>query len=514
MTLASTLLATLLVALGHCARSLDSCPYEDMSALQVTKITDVASAARSPACSANAACSHLAGDCCPTSDGVMLACCSSASSPSVPSLGSSSTRPSSAGAGYFPHFDTSPDYLNIGSGARGVAGNGGRPSDNYYLVIGDYGACGGNDECAEQSEIAEMMRRYVSSRRQANPNSTLSFVLAVGDNFYWTGASSGRFSSTWRDVYKELADVPWFAVMGNHDYGDSDPGAACASLTPRFECSDTNQNSAACGGARPYSTEAQSYDSNQLNADKGGVDGSVRANFHMPDFTYFYTIPALDFELIAMDWNWEDRNGLGGRGSACTGCGAYYAAKHCGSADVLDDGLKQIQDASTRLLRNRSLAAEHGNVAIIGHYPDAFQGGANFRTMYLQDSPEANVFNFYGHTHVQQCEGTDESGQCVDFLTGGGGGCCSTGDTPAGFAVISWDDNRRQLVECFNGVSTLGLACTALHYSGAGYRRGAYGAVGHERLVCNFTNDHPPCPNYAGPVSHAEVVSRSLSPQS
>ena len=49
---------------------------------------------------------------------------------------------------YHPYFDTTPDYLHIGKRAKGVAGNGGKLSDNYYLVIGDNGGCdGGCDGC-------------------------------------------------------------------------------------------------------------------------------------------------------------------------------------------------------------------------------------------------------------------------------------------------------------------------------------------------------------------------------
>eukprot|EP00443_Scrippsiella_acuminata_P077273 CAMPEP_0115441892 /NCGR_PEP_ID=MMETSP0271-20121206/37066_1 /TAXON_ID=71861 /ORGANISM="Scrippsiella trochoidea, Strain CCMP3099" /LENGTH=394 /DNA_ID=CAMNT_0002867709 /DNA_START=102 /DNA_END=1284 /DNA_ORIENTATION=+ len=321
------------------------------------------------------------------------------------------------------------------------------------MVVADQGGCGGCDTCCStQAQIATKMKAYVESRKAANPNSQLLFVLAAGDNFYWTGAQEGSFTSTWAGVYgDELTSVPWFAVYGNHDYGNSDPGSACPGAQPRFTCNSTNQNDAACGGSNPYSVEAQGYNSNQLNADKGGVDGAVRANYHMPDYTYFYSIPDLDFELVAMDWNSVDIGGLGGQGT-CDTCGAHLLLEYCGTQDALISSLTAIKDASTEVMNNRSATAASSNVAILGHYPDEFQSDTNFRQMYLDGLPTAKqattkVFNFFGHTHVQECRGTS-GGECVDFLTGGSGGCCGTADTPAGFVAIAFGASG-QTVECF-----------------------------------------------------------------
>ena len=42
----------------------------------------------------------------------------------------------------------------------------------------------------------------------------------------------------------------------------------------------------------------------------------------------------------------------------------------------------------------------------------------------------------YGHTHNQQCDGTDSHGQCNEVLTGGGGGCCAPEVNLAGFTAV------------------------------------------------------------------------------
>jgi len=363
---------------------------------------------------------------------------------------------------YYPHFDTTPDYLNIAHSVRGVDGNSGSVSDNFYLVIGDQGgADGGCPHCGGwQKQVARKMQEYVSHRRSHNSNSQLLFVITVGDSFYWTGAKPGRFSGTWKNIYEgELTGVPWFAVMGNHDYGSDDPGSACGWRRSKFRCSSQNQNSAACGGARPYSTGTQDYAGNQINADKGGVDGSIRQNYHMPDYTYFYSIPQLSFEIIAMDFNIYDFGGMGGNGPSG---GARKVTDFCGGQENFRHALQIMKDASLKLFNERAEQSLAKNVAIVGHYPpNTGNGGHNFYDMFRARNRRAStVFNFYGHTHKQRCEGSS-GGQCHSFLTGGGGGCCHSYDLPFGFVAITWDSSQNQKVECFAPDS----ACTIdYHY--------------------------------------------------
>jgi hypothetical protein len=345
-----------------------------------------------------------------------------------------------------------------------------------------------------QYQVAEKMKTYIAARKANNPNSKLLFVLAGGDNFYWNGASTGRFTSTWRQVYgEELAGVPWFAVMGNHDYGNDDPGTACPDVNPRFTCDSSNANTAACGGAKPYSTKTQGYNSNALDANKGGVDGALRANWIAPDFMFWYSIPALDFEIVAMDWNAYQMNALGGNGF-CSTCGAGKLKDVCGSQQKLESAMWAKKDASTEIINNRSATAASKNVAILSHYPAYFQNNINLRHTYVENMPadkqdSTKVFNFYGHTHLEQCEGRSDSGECLDFLTGGSGGCCGTGDTPAGFVAIAWDSTKTQVVECFQTGE-----CTLNHFA-------LQGGVGLDNKdeVCAKTTGDPRCDNYIGP---------------
>eukprot|EP00928_Gymnodinium_smaydae_P043547 TRINITY_DN2914_c2_g1_i1.p1 TRINITY_DN2914_c2_g1~~TRINITY_DN2914_c2_g1_i1.p1 ORF type:complete len:507 (-),score=77.65 TRINITY_DN2914_c2_g1_i1:64-1533(-) len=400
---------------------------------------------------------------------------------------------------YHPHFDTTPDYLDIGSRVKGVGDAGGSLADNFYVVLGDSGGCaGGCPQCCEmQRDVAKLLQDYVAERKRQKKHSELLFVLLVGDNFYWTGAHHGRFKDTWKEVYGEvLTSVPWFAVMGNHDYGDSDPGSGCPHKSPRFTCDASNAASEACGGPRPYSKHPQGYDSNQLNANKGGVDGALRKNYHMPDYTYYYTIPALSFELLAMDWNYYKAETFGGGGAQQ---GARYLNEHCGGFENLKLSMKSIEEASTKLLLERAVANKSSNVAIFSHYPDEFQNGINLRRTFLDKHPSTpKVFNFFGHTHSQGCKGwSDETKtECVDFLTGGSGGCCSLWDQPAGFVVVSFDDkSKAQRQECF----APNPWCTTSFRHGILNETSKNDTLAED--VCPWTRDEPACPTYLGPTS-------------
>jgi len=302
----------------------------------------------------------------------------------------------------------------------------------------------------------------------------------------------------WKNVYgHELTSVPWFAVMGNHDFGNDDVGAGCPHAKPRFTCDKHNLYTKACGGKRPYSTERQVYDSNALNADKGGVDGHVRKNWHAPDYTYYYSIPDLDFEIVAMDWNAKDFHGLGGDGPHKS---ARSTTHRCGGESNFKKAMKSVQHASTSLMHNRSATAAAKNVAIIGHYPHWAQGGTDFRDMFIKGLPASKVnstkvFNFFGHTHNQQCF-NHHNGECVNFLTGGGGGCCGGGDTPGGFTAITWNTKKTQVVECFAPDSKCSLDRFALPPDDDEEGDGR-STVGDD--VCAHTVDEPSCPAYRGP---------------
>jgi hypothetical protein len=367
-------------------------------------------------------------------------------------------RPSPQPGGYNLNFDTTDDYLNIGAN---IDPN--NPSSYYYFVIGDWGGKGiGCD--FPQDRVAQKMREY----RKSRPNDKLLFVLGVGDSFYWTGLGSdfGGLKRQWKQVYTgagidDLTNVPWFNVMGNHDWGNNDAQAACPHLHERFACDKNKRASghSGCGGLNPFTKDDSrtSYSSNQLDGSKQGILQGSRdefKNFMMPDFSYFYTIKKLDLEVIGLETSvLFDFNGLGGDGFGPKG-GANQLPKNCGgSQENLKGWMHEVSNAGQRMFDQRNKESSNRNIAIFQHYP-----GNTYRSQWLanpeRQKDRAEVLSFWGHTHNQQCAKT-ENGRCVEVLTGGGGGCCPTScndGTPNGFVVVSFnkgsDGRPKQFVDC------------------------------------------------------------------
>jgi acid phosphatase len=80
-----------------------------------------------------------------------------------------------------------------------------------FLVVGDWGRGGTN----HQREVAEQMGR-------AGETLGSRCVISVGDNFYEEGVQSAgdpQWQSSFENIYTARSlQVPWFAVLGNHDY--------------------------------------------------------------------------------------------------------------------------------------------------------------------------------------------------------------------------------------------------------------------------------------------------------
>jgi tartrate-resistant acid phosphatase type 5 len=99
-----------------------------------------------------------------------------------------------------------------------------------YSEVGDINdarhvhANGNNDKKAatlNQAGIAKAMATYAASRPAYPPK----FIITVGDNFYTKGVSSST-DPYWDYLYtnmylsyESLANIPWYPVLGNHDWG-------------------------------------------------------------------------------------------------------------------------------------------------------------------------------------------------------------------------------------------------------------------------------------------------------
>lgn len=80
-----------------------------------------------------------------------------------------------------------------------------------FLAVGDWG----RDGADRQSEVAEQMGLTAKAVRAR-------FVVSVGDNFYEKGVESAtdpKWKTSFEDVYAAPSlQVPWYVVLGNHDY--------------------------------------------------------------------------------------------------------------------------------------------------------------------------------------------------------------------------------------------------------------------------------------------------------
>jgi acid phosphatase len=80
-----------------------------------------------------------------------------------------------------------------------------------FLVMGDWGRMGRADQILVAKQMADTAREIGAK-----------FVIAVGDNFYESGVASTRdphWEHSFEKVYAaDSLQVPWYVVLGNHDY--------------------------------------------------------------------------------------------------------------------------------------------------------------------------------------------------------------------------------------------------------------------------------------------------------
>ncbi len=81
-----------------------------------------------------------------------------------------------------------------------------------FLVVGDWGRDGKHS----QRDVAQQMGRTATSIGSR-------FTVSTGDNFYLLGVSSTtdrQWETSFERIYTaESLQTPWYAVLGNHDYG-------------------------------------------------------------------------------------------------------------------------------------------------------------------------------------------------------------------------------------------------------------------------------------------------------
>eukprot|EP01084_Bolivina_argentea_P202078 345320_1 len=275
-----------------------------------------------------------------------------------------------------------------------------------------------------QECIANQMINFVNSQTSKGMN--LLFIGTVGDNFYPAGQSCIPHDPGWGfpfyNKYNYLAnDTYWLAVKGNHDWANLDPNAMCPWANPKYIDPNTKI---------PYAGL-------QLNKDKGGCNPD---NYYLPDYGYYYSIPQLNFEWIAMETTVVDC-GPGDKG--------FYTFDGCGNDNNGTIGcgfLGKMRDASEKMMKERAATSNNTNFLIVNHYEAETQQGLlnDFNAARSgSDGTDYIAWSAAGHAHIQQCITQDANGECSNILTGGGG-TGSTNDLH-GFFVIGFDENKKMI---------------------------------------------------------------------
>jgi len=264
------------------------------------------------------------------------------------------------------------------------------------------------------------MKDYVSKHKDKK----CLFVGSVGDNFYDKGLKDdNHWKTQWLDRYgtndpsSSLHNIPWLAVLGNHDYGNDDWGCGCDKGCKQFN-----------GPHRPAGTE----------------------NFWMPSYFWSYYIPVVDVEIIGIDTNQADVGGLGGNG---WGGGAKDVYNNCGGFQKVAQFLADKKLAGETHLDKRGEQTTAKTVLIMQHY-DGPPIGKQYLDRFRSKNPgHTSVLSAYGHAHVQDCNSANHSA-CELILTGGGGGCISGESHTLGFVAVHLTDDGGYTTNMFTDGET------------------------------------------------------------
>eukprot|EP00930_Biecheleria_cincta_P040325 TRINITY_DN27633_c0_g1_i1.p1 TRINITY_DN27633_c0_g1~~TRINITY_DN27633_c0_g1_i1.p1 ORF type:complete len:421 (-),score=80.11 TRINITY_DN27633_c0_g1_i1:176-1438(-) len=292
------------------------------------------------------------------------------------------------------------------------------------------------EESAQRNVMEQML--------QVAKNQSISWVVNVGDNFYFDGVAS-TWHWHWRTSFEEMyADkvfhVPWLSVLGNHDYG----GDCCAK--DLFGGAHGALSLLGVGDAHP--TAQFDYDSEKTWT----WPDSKKSRWVMPYFnwTKVMDLGPYKVQFFAIDSNVADMTKQCLRCGGCTNSGQHPEVLKRGCPAGTGD---QCQCFFERLFHDQldwlelelKASQRDGQIVwrfVIQHHPWNFiNGPSGERLLALLETYKVQVV-FAGHVHSMRHDIIQHTTAMV--MTGSSGGYQYDGGTaPAGSTVGNtiWSSN-------------------------------------------------------------------------
>jgi tartrate-resistant acid phosphatase type 5 len=132
-------------------------------------------------------------------------------------------------------------------------------------------------------------------------------VLALGDNFYFSGIvgdeTSSRFAHTWDDVYTDTSlQVPWYVIAGNHDYkGNVTAQVAYSGVSSRWTFPALYHSQSFVSAEDGTTVDVVLIDTVNLS---GESTASTASASHSESDLYFAPLPLLEKEMAQQQWDW------------------------------------------------------------------------------------------------------------------------------------------------------------------------------------------------------------------
>ncbi|ETK88976.1 hypothetical protein F441_01964 [Phytophthora nicotianae CJ01A1] len=265
---------------------------------------------------------------------------------------------------------------------------------------------------------------------EAGASITPEAVLAHGDNLYWNGINylserDGRFAASFEAKYDgdNIKNVPWVAVMGNHDYGGSD--YICSSGDKLVPCNSTEELFQGLDNKLKWEAEYKSPNDNRWRMQN--------------DHFYVHRIedPAtgVSIDIFNVDTNDADVHGAD---LVCCQCYGYAKSdnsgcntvtrndKYCfgGNTAMFDTCMAKFAEwgADSRARLAKEVKQSTATWKIVNShfspYDHYFEAGMNKWFDALRQSG-VRVF-FHGHTHGEKHDYSESLG--VHFVENGAGG--------------------------------------------------------------------------------------------